>query len=486
MKISVEGIINRILRTYRDVFSAKSFMEILSESGCSISLEELKSFLEASPYVFELESGYYITRAGVFTNRYFSICPSAEEIRNKFFVVGHRCIPFVNSEVFSSSLILTYKDEILLHEVHEFSSEKAISLFYLYGEEYASQYIATDIANKDINLVAQDFVLPPRVRLTGYNLEPIIEDTGFGIGDRLLCRVKDWDSGIIEVVPIVHHRKNPLQIDSRDVNIQKWNKMLEKALLESFKMMGPCSSIEEQLATTFLEYRNDLCKNSCGSVEEYLAQSKKVSVELFGVETRLWRKGETVPAIGSWNTMRGDYDDNENTKKTKFTVCDFILTGFIKDLAYQKRTDIDSLYKRMFPDSIAITPYEKEHIMLHIEDRNAIILRNYNWFADFTLGAIRHRALDLYSKIKELVYEVDSAGNQLELYPQQELVILSQLYAHLSSILERIEADPTSVTADHDALMLSLEGMEYNFEDVDEELRKVVGTLQKKGFDIIK
>ena len=49
--------------------------------------------------------------------------------------------------------------------------------------------------------------------------------------------------------------------------------------------MGPCASIEEQLACVFFDDVKVLCTAHCGSVEEFLQQSRKVAYEPFGINT---------------------------------------------------------------------------------------------------------------------------------------------------------------------------------------------------------
>ena len=161
------------------------------------------------------------------------------------------------------------------------------------------------------------------------------------------------------------------------------------------------------------------------------------------------------------------------------------MDSYLKDYMYQKKTNIKELVDTIFPKAFVMTPEEKKCFLLHIMNRNVILLKSYNWFADFVTGAIRHRALKLYSRISTLVYDIDSTGKNLDKFPQQELVILSQLFGHLSRILESIEREASYVIQDSDSIMLSLEGMEYNFDEIKDELIAAVAELHKNDFTII-
>ena len=117
--------------------------------------------------------------------------------------------------------------------------------------------------------------------------------------------------------------------------------------------------------------------------------------------------------------------------------------------------------------------------------RNEILRQKYNWFADFSRGAIRHRALELYTKVGDLVYDVECASDKLAEFPQQELVTLSQLFAHVSRMLEMLSRLNDSLDEDESALQLSLEGMEYNFEDICYQLKAVLDRLKHDRFKVV-
>jgi hypothetical protein len=483
MTISGETLLNRFLRTYRDAFSARELSRMLANAGVKASVSEAADYLESDPLVFPLEQKMYMTRSGAFTGQLFSFMLLQTEIEQRVFVPGDRCMPFVDNDMLSCFLHFEYNGVELPRCTIETDCNTAVEFYTLYGDEYASQYIAADPVNKELNLVEHDFELPPRVKMTAVSLDRIIDETGFTKGDRLLCRVRDWDKGIVELYPVITHKQNPYQVSESDIERQKWNTLMENALLDSFDRMGPCASMEEQLANVFYEHRRELCTPQCGSIIEFLMSSKKVSMELFGVETRLWRKGEDVPAVGNWN--KADLCAGTDCAVPQYDLPDYVIDSFITDELYEKKDDISALVNRMLPDSIELSLEEKKFFTLHIISRNDILRKKYNWFADFVLGSLRHRALDLYAQVGSLVYKVDLAGNNLEQFPQQELVTLSQLFTHITHILDTITNDASGAVEDADAIQLSLEGMEYNFEDIQDDLSAAADELRSARFKII-
>ena len=439
--------------------------------GVKLSPREAKTVLLESSYVFCLQDGSFITRAGAFTGEVFSIKPTPQEFSQKLFVPGSRCIPFVDSEMVSSSLTFSVDGFSLPTKVGVFDSDLAIDLFILYGEEYAPQYIASDPANSRDELLENDFELPLNVSLTGIDISYLIEECGMKLGDRILCTVDDWDAGALSVM-VLHDGENVFNRGLDGSLRLKWYKKLNDSLLDIFKRLGPCSTMEEQLASAFFENIEDLCVPTCGSIEEYLNwYAKDVGIQHFGVETRLWYKGREVPAVGEWNaSILESYNTSlEINGSVFFTIPPEILDLYILDMYFHRKNSLEDLIQTMYPEDYVFHKDEKNAILLQLKLRSEILKRNYNWFRDQVRGPVRERALELFSRVAALVFKVDCSNGNVEKFPQQELVILTQLYSHLLRMLESIADDP-SVENEASAMLMSLEGMEWNFEDIQPNL----------------
>ncbi|MDE5899457.1 MAG: hypothetical protein K2H09_09385 [Treponemataceae bacterium] len=506
MKIPADVIVSKFLRTYPDTFSAKEFEAMLSRIGVKTSLTDCEEFLEGSVNVFALADGTYATRACAFTGAYFSFRPTRKEIDKGAFIAGHRCIPFVDPDAHSCRLTFLFNGAPLPRAVIEIDSNTALDLFALYGEEFEVQYIAADPANAGLDLSATDFSLPSKIKLSGFSIEPLVRDAGFQSGDRLLCAVRDWDAGTIDV-SVLPHNDSPFQMNAQDMEREQWYSVLEQCLLESFDNAGPRASIEEQLAFVFADKRSELCGMNCGAVEELFRRSKKIGFEPFGVETRLWRKGEDVPAVGTWNSCgEGIASGAENSAAQQPSLKqeaqqetgesirilaeeqapDYLVDAYLKDALYAKQDDFIKILLNLYPNFFQFPSHQQKLMLLHLETRHGILVRDYNRFADFDVGEIRHKALELYSAVNELVCSIDMAGTNLAHYPQQPLVILSQIFGHVMHIIEMIQTDPASVIREMNEVTLSLEGMEFNFEEISGQLKSALYEESQNGFSIIK
>ena len=485
MQVSENCAVDDFLRSCDKPFTLKDFTRRMREKGLNFNQEESDAYLAESPYVFQFESGEFFTRAAAFTGKYFSFTLTQEEIKNRMFVPGHRFMPFVDEMQNTASFTFICNGEKLDSRVGEFRKETVLDLYRLFGEEYEVQYIASDPALMDLDLAAVDFELPSRVKITGCDISPLIESIGLTVGDRILCHVINWDKGVIEIEPIHKKREsNFIQIDEGDRERILWCEKFEKSLINIIETEGPCSTIEEQLALTFFYNSKILCTKNCDSVENFLARSKKIGVELFGVETRLWYKNQIVPAVGAWNGSEMEKDPGELQNLT-FKIPEYVLDNYLKDFEYSKEKDLSILMKRMFPANFALTNEEKKYVFLHIAERYAIIKKSYNYFADYPVGAIRKQALSLYSHVSALVYDVETSNAQFNQFPQQELVILSQLFAHINRILESMNSNPDAVVEDEATLELSIEGMEFNYEDIVDAIRYVVERQRRNDFTVV-
>ena len=324
--------------------------------------------------------------------------------------------------------------------------------------------------------------------MSGFSLDSLIKEDGLKYGDRIFCKVTDWDEGIVDIAGIVG-RDEPFTVTAKDVEREKWYSTLEEKMLKTFDTVGPCSSIEEQLAIVFGQFSSELCVPSCGSLEEFFKRTKKIDFETFGVETRLWRKGEKVPAIGDWNRMytpaHYDKDFIENVVGVD-ELPESLVNVFLKDHIYSNTGDLQKTIEKMYPYFYKLPEEKRESMLLHLKHRHDILRRKYNKFADSEIRVLRHKAVELYCKVFELLCAIDTCGGELEDFPQQPLVILSQIYGHVCQILELTETDTAAVVRECNEIMLSIEGMEFNFEEISGLLWAEIDRKCKSRFMLVK
>ena len=490
MDYRTNTIIEEYLTRTLEVFTVEDFYRFLKSRGAKLSKADAREVLQVSDYVFSLVNNEFVTKAGVFTGRWFSFKPSREEVEKGSIIIGHRCIPFVNSDIPPDSISVISNDVEVESSADIFSMNLAMDTFALYGEGYVLPYIFNDKNNTELALSSVQYSMPQEIKLTCWPLKAIFGGEDFKYGDRILCRVHSWDSAIVEMI-VQPSGLSDFVISDEAVQREEWYTNFENGFLESFERHGPASSIEDQLSFLFLENQEQLCIRACGSTEEFLAHTTKIGFEPYGVETRIWRKGEQVPYSGKWNGVGSER--GALLSDMALTLTPRVIDAILEDRIYDKscgKKDISENYedviKKIFPNMAMISSAERRLVLLNIEKRNDILEKMYNQFSDYPIAEMRKRILSLFTRVSELFCAIGGSGIAAENFPQQELVILSQLYSHVVRLLEEIENVYTRPHFPADDVSLSLDGMEETFEDISGTLFSSLESNRFKGFEIVK
>ena len=490
MDFRTNNIIEEYLTEQLDVFTADDFYKYLKSKGVKISKSDAAEILHVSEFVFSLVNNEFVTKAGVFTGRWFSFKPSREEVENGFIIIGHRCMPFVNPDIPPDAISVMSDGKIVESGSQTVSMNLAMDTFALYGEGYILPYIFNDKNNKTLALSSVQYSMPQEIQLTAWPLEKISGGEKFKYGDRILCRVINWSDGVVEM-RAQNSGLSEFVISDEAVQREEWYTHFENGLLESFDRHGPASSIEEQLSFLFLENQEQLCIRNCGSIEEFLAHTTKIGFEPYGVESRIWRKGETVPYTGKWNGM--DFERGALLSDMALTLTPRVIDAILEDRIYDKKCgkkqvsdDFEDVIKTIFPNMAMISPEERRLVLLNIEKRNDILEKMYNQFSDYPIAEMRKRILGLFTRVSELFCAIGGSGVAAENFPQQELVILSQLYSHAVRLLEEVENVYMRAQFPADDVSLSLDGMEETFDDISTTLYSALECNRFKGFELVK
>lgn len=450
-----EEILDRYIRTCQRPFRFETMYKTVLPELQNWGSEECASYLMSSSYVFSCADGTFVTYAGAFTGKYFCILPTRAEVEQGIFVVGGRCVPFADCAIAPHLLKFRYLDHILESKIGQFASTDAITMFDMFDAEFAPQYIANDPANASIDIAACNYTLPSMVSLTG-----VIVPCPFDVGDRILCRVANWDKGIIDIVSIMH--TGALEINDDDIRRQEWFDDLEKGLLECFEKSGPRGSMYEQLALVFMNNSGALCIPECGTVDECVAQSRKVDFASYGIETRLWRTGEEVPVVGEWNS--GEDGMGLEVLNGFILISDYVVSALLTDQLHKKIEDLDAILKVVLPPGVEVSQEEKDAFLLQIKGMYDDMQKNYNWFADAPLAPLREKALLMYQDARNVACTLYTGGLPLGEYSQQALVVYLQVFNNLQKTLHTIQTDPEDALKTLDDISKTLDNMEADVE----------------------
>ena len=117
--------------------------------------------------------------------------------------------------------------------------------------------------------------------------------------------------------------------------------------------------------------------------------------------------------------------------------------------------------------------------MLHLKKRIDIVKSSYSRFTDFPLIKLRRSVLFLFNRIINLVCEVNKV-NCIEDFPQQDIIVITQILEHTVNMLDEIEEEPSRAAIDAEDMMTSLDGMTDTFEAVEVPVMQAVKNVSKK------
>lgn len=493
MKDTLRALLDEYIRKTLVSFTEADISKYLLKKKHPCSIEKIREFLTNNPNVFVDVYGNFFSRAGLFTSKYFSFVPTKSEIENGYLIMGHRAMPFADPEYLPNELHVFFCGDLVQKKVVQVNTHEILSLFYFYGEEYIPQIIAQDSANDTLDLAENDFVLPSKINLTVLDFSEIYKRSNFKLGDRIIALVSDWDRGFINVAPFCRRGKTLFEQSSVDKKRDKWEEKFEKSLESSLEAFGPCSSIEEQLVFAYLSDLEKFCVSHCSSVQEVFEKSDKFEFTFYGVETRIWLKDKEIPAVGKkmlsfTNEENSNFQQKKESKienifkKLGIIIPEWIIEAFIYDTLFYKENNLEKILYKIVPDLIVLEKDEYNAIMLHLEKKYVIIRKQYNWFADYQIAEFRHEALELYSKLVSVFYEIEYQKIDMAALNQQHLVILTQLSGHISSMIYAFTQEDGLQEKDYATLSSSLEGMNFNFEESSKIIKENIYEHQKRNF----
>lgn len=483
MERNIPKALDTFFRTHFNPFSIGDLKSFLADLKIKCTEDDIKSILYDNDFIFVLQDEMFISRAGAFTNRIFSFKPTLEEFQAGAFVPGHRFMPFLSPGEYPYNAKLIFNNISVPRSEVEITTNLAMDIHSLLGEGYIMPYIFDDPANDKFNVASfKNNQLPSTVKMTGFSLNPLIEN-GYEYGDRIICRVIDWAESIIEISFLPGSKASA--ITESAMERMQWYKDFETGFLRIIEKIGPCASIESQLAYLFLEEQQSLCKLNCGSCEEFLKYTEEIGFKSYGVESRIWKCNEEIPYIGPWNRELAEL---HRLPEIDQLFSETVFIAIIKEEVrnHGKEIDYEELRKKITPACLSLTDNDMKFILLNLKKRTSIILKEYLKFNDVEVAPLRKRLLPFFLEVRNLMCTLVYTEANLAEMPQNSLIILVQISDHLLRMVEEMETYPARFVREGEEIMLSVDGMMETLEDIKYELKIDTNAEKKSIFKIVK
>ena len=454
-------------------FSPKQLQRKMGLFGTKVPLKTLRQWLDGNPSVFKLEDDLYITKSGCFTGRQFGIKPTKYEVDHNILIVGHRCVPFIDGDIYPFEIKFIFDKKLINYTTKNVMTSEMIHCHKIFGDENFLQYVMFDPVNEGKDFSFNGFELPSMLECTVLDMTEFYQRNDFQYEDWIRATVTSFPQSIVSLEADCRHRLNPFEQSVFDEKKEEWNKKFEETFVENLHKFGPCSCIEEQLMLHFVNSMYDLSVPDAGSVEEFLKFSEKIGFSEFGVESRLWILNEDISDSKNWASDSKTEDESLFQSMLGLQIPDAILDAYIYDALFKKEEDYSKIIERIYEADFP-RPFEIDISNVLLKNRFPALQKKYNWFADYEKAVVREQALKVFKKTHDLFKRIESSKTDVDDYPQQDFVIFIQLYSHVQKMIESLNEIDELDQASINAALSSLEGMNFTFEEIKGGIQEVL------------
>jgi hypothetical protein len=250
---------------------------------------EIVAFIDSRNVAFRLDNRHWVSRRGCFEPVPFVISPTRLELLNGILSPGHRCIPFANPELLPQKYVFYWKGSPIPATTTEGPPEDFYPFYCLFGEEYAPQYVARDNPGNESAYNSDPYEDPPEVSIATMDMRNVYRETSFVPGDRFVVRTRDWKTGEFELERVGKDEWS-------QADLYAWFEAAEGAFEDSFALLGPGSSTEEQIAYAYWYGGKRMRDIPAYALEEFLYEkTDRIETVPYGIETRFWYAGKEIP-----------------------------------------------------------------------------------------------------------------------------------------------------------------------------------------------
>jgi hypothetical protein len=443
---------------------------------------EIAAYLEARKIAFKQDSRRWVSRRGCFEKGVFAITPSRLELLNGILIPGHRCIPFANPMVLPHRYQFFWKGKAIPVTTTEAPPEDLYPYYCIYGEEFAPQYIARDNPKNEEAFNSDPYEDPPEVSIHTLDMRVIYRESSFVPGDRFTARTLDWKECRFEL-----EKKGKDEWSRSDLD--KWQEIAENGFEDSFAMLGPGASTEEQIAHAYWFGGKRMRDVPAYSLEEFLFEkTNRVEAVSYGIETRFWFAGKDIPDMKYLQNYAVPPDRTfieDLMYKKNIPVSEFVILSYIKDAFFRNEKDIDNVINRLIPPSIHLDQVEWDIITEYISDSMDDFYKGYSLFLDQGTGQTRQRVAELHTAVIDLSARLQKGEIEAAWLPRHTFIVLSQIQGHAAALLEDLAFDDSPGESDIAAMDNSLDSMIDTYTEIKELINSAMDNYRRSNLTVI-
>lgn len=412
--------------------------------------EKIERALTGDDRFFSDGSGNGVLRTSFFTDFVFPVTPDAWEIENGILFPGHRFAPYLNGEVFPSEVTLHLNNQAKSVEKRELTTPLGQVFHYhmlLGSEQVFDFFVADSAANAHLPRAPQP---ESPVTLQVFDLAEFYQQNRFSEGDALLCRVEDYEKGVI--------RFEMLSGDDRsNRDVKAFVTGYEKALEKVFDRFENYLEIPEQLSWAFYYGAETLPAGiHAASLDEFVRLAEKVEIDFEGEHTVLARRrssadDEAVPELPEGVSLsKGETRELPALlKEIGSPLTPVEIDSYILDAANARELEFEDFFARAFGrEKLRFTDEAQQAVFYnYVEDRFEDLTGNYDRYGDEAKAPLRTSILECVDERLEFFDYLASVEKKLDQLPQKPLHRLAEIALKLGEVLKMLN-DPACTPAE--------------------------------------
>ena len=458
---------------------------------------EIASFLETKSIAFKIDTEpgpkdegspqinqKWISRRGCFEQLSFVITPTRLELANGILIPGHRCVPFANPIIMPHEYVFFLDGKPIPVTTTEGLPEDFYPYYSIFGEEYAPQYIARDNPENEaaFNFDPYDDISSCEVSIRTLDMRNLYRELGFIPGDCFIVSNLEWKLGHFNLEKI---SKN----EWSNSELLKWVKAAECGFQNSFAMLGPGASTEEQVAYAYWYGGKRMRETPAYSLEEFLyKKTESIETVQYGIETRFWYSGKEIPDA---KTLEGIFAPPDRTYiediflKLNIPISEFVVISYVRDAFFRNEKDIDLVLSRIIPPVINIDEADWAVVAEFIADCFEEIRNNYSLFLDQGIASIRQRVAELHTAVIDLSTSLQKSEIEPSWMPKHTFIVLSQIQGHAAGLLEDLAFDDFPPESELEIIDNSLDSMIETYGDIKELLDEAMNNFRRNNLIVV-
>ncbi|GHV61895.1 hypothetical protein AGMMS49587_07230 [Spirochaetia bacterium] len=486
MTINQEEALYDFLENVTEPFTLEditAFIRMIEPKQGNRLSTDIASLIDNRNMAFRLDNRRWVSRRGCFEGVPFVINPSKLELLNGILIPGHRCIPFANPGLRPQEYVFYWRGRPIPMTTTEGPPEEFYPYYYIYGEEYAPQYVAQDNPENEDAFNSDPYEDPPEVSIKTLDMRNIYRESAFVPGDRFVARSRDWKVGTFDLERVGKD-------DWPQVELYAWLEAAEGGFEDSFSLLGPGSSTEEQIAYAYWYGGKRMREVPAYSLEDFLFEkTDRIETVAYGIETRFWFAGKEIPdsRIIEGYLLPPDRTLVEDILvKRQVPISEYVIQSYVRDALFHGEEDIPVILERIVPPSIHLEEREWKIIAGYIVDTLEEFRSIYTPFADQAMGPIRQRVGELHTAVIDLLARLNKARIDASWLPKHTYIVLSQIQGHAAGVMEDLDSDDAPEEGDLETMDNSLDSMIETYEDIKELIEDALNTFRRSNLSVVK